>query len=1122
MPSKHTKFCNKVNFSTDKYQLLHIIEKQKPYFCCIKNHLQTNYLIHEKTMKETKQLKDQLLKRLVFSFLTALFAFSTLAAQVKTVSGVVKDANGETILGATVLVKGTAVGTVTGAVGDYKLSVPANGKILVVSYIGMKTIEVPITGTQINVTLEDNTKMLDEVVAIGYGTAKRKDITGSVSSVKSDALTAIPVSSVAEAISGKLAGVQVTTTEGSPDADIKIRVRGGGSITGDNKPLYIVDGFPVESIGDIPSNDIEDLTVLKDASSTAIYGSRGANGVIIITTKSGKEGKITVNYNAFVSWKKIEKTLSVLTAPDYAKWQYELAMLKYGVPDSYEQYYGTYSDIDLYNNVPTNDWQNEVFGRTGFTFNHNLSINGGNEKSKFAISYNHIDDKAIMQLSNFKRDNINFKFSNNPSKRITLDFSTRYSGTEINGGGANEQNEVSSSDSRLKNAMIYTPFPIRNLTGGSGTTDDTGVGNLYNPLVSISDNDRQQKRATFNMAGSAAWEVYPNLRLKSEVGYDNYQNSDYRFYGITTYYAQAKVPIPNQPAVVLSNDSRSTFRNTNTINYDFKKVLHNNHHLNMMLGEEYILLQSKEMTTSIDGFPTFFKSNEAFKLTTQGTPVSVDNFYNPDDKLLSFFGRGNYDYDSRYLLSVTLRADGSSKFSEENKWGYFPSAAVAWRISSEKFMESTSTWLDDLKLRVSYGTAGNNNIPSGQMTQSYQSSTSTWIDGFTSYWGPSKTMANPDLKWETTVTRNIGLDFTLLKGKLSGSLETYLNTTTDLLINFPVPGSGYDTQYRNMGETENRGFEATVNWVVIDKKNYGLNFSGNISFNKNRINSLGIMNDYGQASGWASSEVGVDYWIAKGGSVGQMYGYVSNGRYEVSDFTGYDATTKKWILKDGVVDCSPVIGTIRPGSMKLKDLSGDNIVTEDNKDRKIIGDANPVHTGGFTLNGRLYGFDLSANFDWSYGNNIYNANKIEYTSTSKYEYRNMISTMADGARWTNLNADGTINNDPVQLASMNATTTMWSPYTKKFVFSDWAVEDGSFLRLNTLSLGYTLPHKTLNALKIQNLRLYVTGYNVFCLTKYTGFDPEVSTRRQTTLTPGVDYSAYPKSRQITVGLNLSF
>lgn len=1073
-------------------------------------------------MKEAKQQKRLFFNRLAVSFLIAVFSFGALSAQVKSVTGIVKDPSGETIIGASVVVKGTTLGVMTDVNGTFKINVPDNGKVLVISYIGMEKQEVPIKGSVINVTLQNTDKSLDEVVVIGYGTAKRKDITGSVASVKSEVLASIPVSSVAEAISGKLAGVQVTTTEGSPDADIKIRVRGGGSITGDNSPLYIVDGFPVTSISDIPSNDIEDLTVLKDASSTAIYGSRGANGVILITTKSGKSGKITVNYNAFVTWKKNEKTMSVLSAPDYAKWQYELAMLKDGVPTSYEQYYGTYTDIDLYNNVPTNDWQNEVFGRTGFTFNHNLSIMGGTDKSTFMLSYNHIDDKAIMQLSNFKRNNFNFKLNNKLTKTITLDFMTRYSGTEINGGGANEQNEKSSADSRLKNAMIYTPFPIKNLTPTSGTVDDTGVGNLYNPLVSISDNDRQQKRKTFNSAGGITWEIFNNFKVRSEVGYDNNQSNDSRFYGITTYYSKNSVPIQNQPAVVLTNDLTSTFRTTNTVNYDFKKLLGDTHHLNVMAGQEYILIQSQELTNTIDGFPTFFNSDQAFKITTQGTALSTDNNFDPDDKLLSFFGRANYDFKSRYLLSATFRADGSSKFSTGNKWGYFPSAALAWRISSEPFMELTRNWMDDLKLRFSYGTAGNNGIPSGQMAQSYQSSSSTWINGILSIWRPSKIMANPDLKWETTITRNIGLDFTLFNSKLSGSLEAYLNTTSDLLINFPTPGSGYDSQYRNMGETENRGFEATINLVAIEKKNVGLSFNANIGFNKNKIKSLGVMNDFGQASGWASTEVGADYWVAKGGSVGKMYGYISDGKYEVSDFSGYDANLKKWILKTGITDCSPVVGTIRPGSMKLKDFSGDHIVSEDNLDRKIIGDANPIHTGGFTINGRLYGFDLSALFNWSYGNNIYNANKIEYTSSSKYQYRNMISTMADGSRWTNLNADGTINNDPTQLAAMNATTTLWSPYTRKFVFTDWAVEDGSFLRLNTLTLGYTLPRRILSSAKIQNLRVYVSAYNVFCLTKYSGFDPEVSTRRQTNLTPGVDYSAYPKSRQLSVGLNLSF
>ena len=477
------------------------------------------------------------------------------------------------------------------------------------------------------------------------------------------------------------------------------------------------------------------------------------------------------------------------------------------------------------------------------------------------------------------------------------------------------------------------------------------------------------------------------------------------------------------------------------------------------------------------------------------------------------------------MFSVRFRADGSSKFARGNRWGYFPSAALAWRVSSEPFMESTHNWLDDLKLRFSYGTAGNNNIPSGQLNQEYEAKATTWINGYPSYWAPSKTMSNPDLTWETTITRNLGLDYTLLGGKLSGTLEAYWNTTKDLLILFPTSGTGYDNQYRNMGETENKGFEASVNWVAIDKKNFGLSFGANISFNKNKIKSLGSLktmsNDLTQ-SYWASSEIGQDYWIEVGGSVGKMYGYVSDGRYEVSDFERYDEVTETWILRDGV-SSSSAVGTARPGMMKLKDLdnSGD---ANGSDDKRVIGDANPLHTGGFNINARLYGFDLTANFNWSYGNDIYNANKIEYTSTSKYLYRNLTSDMAGGKRWNNVDAAGNLVTNMAQLAEMNQNTTMWSPYTDKYIFSDWAVEDGSFLRLNTLTLGYTMPTTLVKKVGINNLRFYVTAYNVFCLTSYSGYDPEVSTSRRngSNLTPGVDYSAYPKSRQFVVGLNLNF
>jgi len=1071
---------------------------------------------------------QKMFKRILSLMCISLFLVcGQIYAQQKEVKGTVIDSQGEPLIGVTVAVKGTTKGTMTDMDGKYTLQVSATDKTLTASYVGMRPNEKPIAGPVVDFVMEDLSSELDEVVVIGYGTVKRKDLTGAVASVSADAIAAVPVASATEAITGKLAGVQITTTEGSPDAEMKIRVRGGGSITQSNEPLYIVDGFPVESINDIAPSDIESIDVLKDASSTAIYGSRGANGVVLVTTKSGKEGKLSVTYNAYYSWKKIAKTLDVLSPKDYALWQYELSVLNKGKENdkTYTDFFGPYQDIDLYDNIPYNDWQDLTFGRTGHTFNHNININGGGEKITYAFSYSHMNDKAIMQQSSYKRDNFSLKLKSKPTKKVTLDYSVRYSDTDINGSGANDANSSLDTDKRLKYSVLYPPFPLSNLTSESGSDDDD-LGNLYHPLVAISDNAERRERKTLNMSGSLSWEIFDNFKARTELGLEDYSNKDKRFYGTTTYYSRTDGE--GNPAIRLRNTTRNTFRNTNTLNYDFKKLLDKNHQLNLMVGHEYIITKNKILTNIVHNFPKSFSAEQAWVLAPQGTAVSVGDNYLPDDKLLSYFGRVNYNYQDKYLFSGTFRSDGSSKFGDGNRWGYFPSAAVAWRVSSESFMDQSRTWLDDLKMRLSYGTAGNNLIPSGQMIRTFSPSNTQYLNGFDTYWAPTKTedgkitMANPDLKWETTITRNLGLDFTLLGGRLSGTLDAYINTTKDLLIAFNVQGTGYDYQYRNMGKTENKGFEATVNWIAIDKKDYGLSLSANIGFNKSKIKSLGIMKSYGEETRWASSEINDDYWIAVGGAVGQMYGYRSAGRYEVSDFVGYDESAKRWTLKEGVDDSSGVVGVLRPGSMKLKDLTGDGKIGAE--DREVIGDANPVHTGGFSISGRLYGFDLTANFNWSYGNDVYNANKIEFTQTGKYLYRNMTSEMEGGKRWTNLRPDGSISNDPTELAAMNANTTMWSPYTQKMVFSDWAVEDGSFLRLNTLTLGYTLPKSLVNKVKLQNLRFYVTGYNLFCITSYSGYDPEVSTIRRngSNLTPGVDYSAYPKSRQFVVGVNLNF
>ena len=1048
--------------------------------------------------------------------------------------GTVTDQTGEPVIGATVMEKGNpSNATVTDFDGNFSLKVSGKNPI-VISYIGLKTKEVDVKGkSQISVKLEEDNTTLNDIVVIGYGSVRKKDLTGSVATVGSDALQAVPVANASEALTGKMAGVQVTTTEGSPDAEVKIRVRGGGSITQSNDPLYIVDGFPVETISDIPANDIEDITVLKDASSTAIYGSRGANGVILVTTKSGKAGKTKVSYNAYYSWKKIAKTMDVLSPYDYAKWQYELALLKnQNKPDkisSYTDYFGNYQDMDLYKDVDSNDWQDLIYGRTGHTFNHNININGGTDNMKYAFSYAHMDDKAIMVGSDFKRDNLSLKLNTKPTKRTTLDFQARYSKTKINGAGSNDATGSYDTDKRLKFAVIYYPIPLKNLDPSAGTADDD-LGNLYNPLVSQADNDRQQIRKKLNMAGSFGWEILDNLKLKTEFGYDYSNNYDKRFYGLTSYIVRnyADQAYANHPIISIAHTERESFRNTNTISYDFKKIFgkESDHSLNILAGHEWLLTEQHVNTNQVVGFPTDYNADKAWRLSSQGTASATSDIYSPDDKLLSFFGRANYNFKDKYLLSATFRADASSKFAEGNRWGYFPSVAVAWRISSEPFMKFAEKWLDDLKLRVSYGTAGNNNIPSGQLIQEYEPYNATapqrtWVNGFNNPLRPSTYMANEKLKWETTITRNIGLDFTFFGGKLNGSIEAYINTTKDLLIAFPVQGTGYEYQYRNMGETENKGLEINFTYHIVNKKNWGIDLQGNIGFNKTKIKTLGDMEDFGWNTNWASTEIGNDYKIAVGSAVGEIIGYKHAGRYEVSDFDSYDANTDTWKLKEGVADATSVVGKVRPGSMKLVDTDDNGII--DNKDIVTIGDVNPSAFGGFTISGRAYGFDLSANFNYSIGNQVYNANRIEYTQTSKYQYRNMITEMEDGKRWTNLDPNtGLLTNDPTRLAELNANTTMWSPYTSKMVLTDWAVENADFLRLNTLSLGYTIPASLTKRAGINSLRFYVTAYNVFTITGYSGFDPEADCIRKTALTPSCDYSGYPKSRQFVVGLNLNF
>ena len=1068
------------------------------------------------------EFRTILWRRGLSMMLFVLFSVTVAMAQVL-VRGTVVDQTGESVIGASIQVKGTTQGTITDIDGKFSLGVPDKKSVIVVSFIGYATKELQVdTSKPMSIVLEEDTKVLDEVVVVGYQEVRKKDLTGSVAKADMNELLNTPVGSFDQTLGGRIAGVNVSSSEGTPGGTMNIVIRGNNSLTQDNSPLYVIDGFPVEDAAiasTINPSDIESLDILKDASATAIYGARGANGVVIITTKKGKVGKAQITYDGSVTMHHVTRTIPMMDAYEFVKLQAETypASIANSTGGYLMEYQGKQWTLDDYRGIFQYDWQDEIL-RTALQHNHNIRLTGGTEGVRYNASVSYYNQDGILLNSGYERFQAR---ANTVIKRDKLDINltTNYS-RSIQTGSTPSETSYSGMNNLFYSVWGYRPVtepdvPLSTLMDNALDSSVEPTNDYrFNPIRSLKEEYRKYYINNLQLNGYVSYEFIKGLKLKVSGGYtydarknDQFNNSNTRYGGPTS--------TDKVNAQIIRNE-RLTWLNENTLTYQTN--IKKKHFFNSLLG---VTLQNSDY--EYYSFKTTNIPNESMGMAgmSEGIPATTSS-EKSSWSMMSYLGRVNYNYKSKYYATASFRVDGSSKFASGNQWGYFPSAAVAWRISSERFMEGTQSWLDDLKLRFSYGTAGNNNIPSGQMNLNYVSSATSWINGFSNYWAASKTMPNSDLKWETTITRNIGLDFTVLGGKLNGSIEAYLNTTKDLLIQFPVSGTGYDYQYRNMGETQNKGIEATLNWTAIDKKNFGLSFSANIGFNKNKIKDLGIMNDFGAETYWASSEIGYDFWIAKGGAVGKMYGYRSAGRYEVSDFEGYDTTSKKWILKEGVTDASAVVGTLRPGMMKLQNIDGseDNKVTSD--DREIIGDANPLHTGGFTINARAYGFDLSANFNWSYGNDVYNANKIEFTQTGKYQYRNMISDMADGKRWTNLNADGTICNDPAKLAEMNANTTMWSPYTARMVFSDWAVEDASFLRLNTLTLGYTLPKALLNKVKIQNLRFYVTGYNLFCITNYSGYDPEVSTIRKTNLTPGVDYSAYPKSRQFVIGVNLNF
>ena len=755
-------------------------------------------------MSKMKNMRITLLCLLV-----TMISFS-ISAQNVTVKGTVKDKTGETVIGASVVQKGnTGNGTITDIDGNFTLSVP-NNTTLIISYVGMKTQEVALKGKkQINVVLEDDAQALDEVVVIGYGTAKKKDLTGAVSTVKGSDLAKVPVTNAAEALTGKLAGVQITTTDGSPDAEMIIKVRGGGSITGDSSPLYIVDGFPVSSISDIAPTDIEDITVLKDAASTAIYGSQGANGVILITTKGAKGGKTTVSYNGYVQGKTIRKTLDVMDPYQFVMYNYERQALRgASAIRGFEERYGAYGDLDLYKYQQGHNWQEEMFDNSDLSQSHNISITGGSEKTKFTLSGTYANDNSLMENNGYRRYNMNFKLKHELYKNLNLDFGARLADTETQGVGTGGGSyKIRSYDALMKAPVngLYDQFDF-----DPSTLPEEEYEEYINTTRSLKDqvNDywRRKNERRYNFNAAINWDITKHFTYRAEGGYD------YTFFQQKDWYGprSSKAVQDGQGLPMGEWTKKDSWKLRAAHTLTWKQKFNKIHDVNIMIGQEYVASNS-ESNEMIGKFfqeditpEKMFASMAANSGATGSRTISSQ--LGQEDRTISFFGRANYSLMDRYLLTFTIRADGSSKFTKGNRWGYFPAAAFAWRIIEEPFMEPVKEFMSNLKLRLSYGTAGNNRIGNSLYETSYKAYSSGKYYGAGGEQNPHYTLnneqlANPDLKWETTITRNIGLDFGFFNERLTGNIDYYWNTVKDLLIEQSITAIGYKTMQQNIGQT---------------------------------------------------------------------------------------------------------------------------------------------------------------------------------------------------------------------------------------------------------------------------------------------------------------------------------
>lgn len=1007
------------------------------------------------------------------------------SAQDKTVTGKVTDEkDGSAIVGASVTVKGTSTGTVTDVEGKFSLKVPSSARTLIVSSVNYESVEIAISNrTVVNVSLANSDKSLQEVVVVAYGTQRKKDLTGAVTKVAGDKLKDIPVAGPDQALQGQAAGVQVTAQSGTPGGGISIRIRGASSLSAGNQPLWIVDGFPIltgnyqtigvagqglNALSEINPNDIESIEVLKDAAATALYGSRANNGVILVTTKKGRNQKTQIAFGAQYGVQSAWKTIEPISGPGYIGMLRESINNRFGalVPGSFPTL-----DALILNglglrglsaadsvNAKTTNWQDLVLQNAPMQ-NYDLNISGGNDKTKFYISGSYLGQEGIIVGSKFQRFNLRSNVENKINNKITIGLSTALSRSQNN--RIVNDNSIFGVFSTAQ--LLGSHIPAYNPNGTYGRDPNASIDN---PLAVAFEPTFIANTTTLLANAFAEYKIKSWLTFKSSLGLNGLLLREQQFYPTTT---NSGAGTNGNGTEVYSNEY--SLLNENTLN--FKKFIdkNENHNISVLLGNSVQTFDYERVSAAGTNFPgnTIRRLDAASVRTVAGSAGTSNS-------LVSFFSRVDYSYKGKYLLGLNARRDGSSNFGANNRWGNFYAISAGWNISDEKLFPKNK-YITNLRFRGSWGETGNRNFGDFASLALIGAGANYNLQAGLF---PSQ-LANPNLSWEKRDAKNLALEIGVLD-RINIVAEVYRTLTRDLLFNRPLAlNSGFGSIATNVGNILNEGIELSISADVLKSKDFNWNINGNITWNKNRVTKLS-----GQpfAAGFAS-------WVQEGQPLGAFRGFV----------------TDKIFQSASEIASSPTQAGAAPGDIKFKDLDKNGVINT--ADQQIIGSAQPKYFGGVTNTFSWKGFELSALFQFMYGNQIYNNTRAFAEGISNSVFGQYATILK---RWTPQNPHNDIRypravfGDP---ANNRRTSDRW-------------LEDGSYLRLRNIALGYNFPSSITQKLKISRLRVYVQGQNLVTWTKYSGFDPEISTFGETTTAAGTDFLTFPQARQVSFGLNVTF